>query len=114
MNKNKCLTKQFVTSEASGCLVETPKCNFAHKFGFSFVCRHPDHSKFHAHTVSALTNGDARELYDTLRRKRRDEFTANLDETSKKYFCHQTDFFGRPLDSMDLNERQQARYNEQP
>ncbi len=104
---NKCLTKEYVSPEASGCLVETPNCNFAHKFGFSFLCRHPEHSKFHAHTAGALTKEDAFELYDTLRRKRREEFTANLDETSKKYFFHQTDFFGRPLDSMDLNEHQQ-------
>ncbi len=100
-----CLTRQIALSNISGCLVEKPECEHAYKFGFSIVCRHPEHTKFHAHTAGELKKESALELYDELRRKRRSEFMANLDETSRRIFCHQTDFFGQPLTGMDLNEQ---------
>jgi hypothetical protein len=84
---NKCLTKPFMFRKGSGCLVEKPECSFANKFGFSFVCRHADHVKFHAHAVGALTEDEASELYDTLRQKRRYAFIASLDEESRIFFC---------------------------
>lgn len=99
----KCLTTQLLLAKVSGCLVEKPECAYAHKFGFSYVCRHPDHAEYHAHIAGTLTKDDALAQYDTMRRKRRDEFTASLDETSRVYFCRQTDFFGLPLANMDMN-----------
>lgn len=95
----RCLTKQSIFKDVSGCLVENPECAFACKFGFSFMCAHPDHTKFHAHVTGDMTKDDARELYDILKRKRRDEFIASLDEESRSYFCQITDFFGTPMPS---------------
>lgn len=80
-----CLTNPMLLKKVSGCLVEKPKCGFAHKFGFSFVCRHPEHAKFHAHKTGALTAEEALERYNTLRQKRRDEFVASQKKTSIKY-----------------------------
>lgn len=90
-----CLTKQLLFGEVSGCLVENPDCGFAHKFGFSFVCRHPDHKRFHAHASGVMTRNEIRERYDTLRQKRRYEFVAGLDEGSRSLFCNQYDFNGQ-------------------
>lgn len=99
---NECLTTQFALSEVSGCLVENPQCDYAHRFGFSFVCRHPDHASFRSLASGAMTKGDADTLYDTLRRNRRDEFTAKLDEIGRKAFCTQKDFHGQPLINIDM------------
>lgn len=99
---NKCLTIQLTLLNVSGCLVEKPECDHAHRSGFGFICRHPEHSKFHAHATGELSKQDALERYDNLRRKRRDEFTASLDETSREFFCRQTDFFGQPLSNLDF------------
>lgn len=101
---NHCLTKTIAFPEVSGCLVEKPECGFAHKFGFSYVCSHPDHTKFRAHAIGTLTKDGVHELYDELRRRRRDEFTEQLDEASRNSFCHQNDFFGKPLISTDLKQ----------
>lgn len=92
-----CLTKKLVFKEVSGCLVENPDCGFAHKFGFSFVCRHPDHAKFHVHVSGVMSRAEANERYETLRLKRRDEFISGLDENCRKIFCLKTDFRGQPL-----------------
>ena len=100
-----CLTKQLMFREASGCLVEKPECGYALKFGFSFVCCHPEHTKFHADVVGALTKKESGKLYDSLKRQRRDEFIANLDEPGKKYFCYETDFLGQPVAVEDQTER---------
>jgi len=96
----KCLTKKLLFSEVSGCLAEKPECGHAKQFGFSFVCSHPDHAKFHAHVAGALTDGEVYELYEMLKLKRRNEYIASLNETSKRYFCYETDFFGRPMTGM--------------
>lgn len=100
----KCLTKQLLYKEVSGCLVEKPECGYAHKFGFSFVCLHPEHTKFHAHLIGEMTSEEIIERYDTLKQKRRNEFVAGLDEKSRNIFCLKTDFRGQPLAGMDLNE----------
>jgi hypothetical protein len=97
----KCLTKQLLFNEVSGCLVEHPDCGYAHKFGFSFVCRHPDHTRFYAHTAGAMTRDEVTERYDMLRQKRRDIFVGGLDEDSRRYFCESTDFRGRPMAGKD-------------
>ena len=102
---NGCLTKPLLLSEVSGCLIEKPECSYCNKFGFSIICRHPDHAKFHAHVAGALTIYEAKEQYEALRLKRRDEFIASLDETSKEYFCYQTDFFGQPITNLEQNEQ---------
>ena len=81
-----CLTKQLLLLGASGCLVEKPHCGFADNFGFSFLCGHPEHTKFQAHAAGVLSHEEITARYDALRRNRRDEFTAKLDEQSKGYF----------------------------
>lgn len=92
-----CLTKKILFKEVSGCLVENPECGFAIRFGFSFVCSHPEHAQFHAHVVGVMTKDEAAKRYATLKQKRRDEFVSRLDEESRKFFCHSTDFHGQPL-----------------
>lgn len=96
-----CLTTLFALSEASGCLVDSPECDYAHKFGFSIVCFHPEHARFHELVADALTKGEVNELYDTPRSRRRDEFTATLGESDRTAFCLQTDFYDQPLINME-------------
>ena len=62
--------------------------------------------KFRAHVDGKLTKDAAFALYNMLRQKRREEFTASLDENSKKYFNLQTDFFGLPLSSQTSADQQ--------
>lgn len=93
----KCLTKQLLFNEVSACLVEKPECSHAQQFGFSLVCRHPEHSSFHAHVVGAMTQDEAIERYNALKEIRRNEFVAGLNEENRKYFCHKADFNGQPL-----------------
>lgn len=102
---SKCLTKKSLFREISSCLVEKPECGYARKFGFSFVCLHPEHENFHAHVSGTLTREEANILYETLKQKRRAEFLSNLDETSREYFCLRTDFRGQPLTNVNQNER---------
>lgn len=94
---DRCLTKKLLFREVSGCLVDKPECEFAHRFGFSFVCRHPDHAKFQALAAEVLTRNEIFEKYETLRLKRRDEFLAGLDEETRRYFSLKLDFHGQPL-----------------
>lgn len=98
-------TTPFALSEVSGCLVENPECDFAIKFGFSIFCRHPEHASFHAHAAEAESTDKVHILYDTLRQKRRAEFTANLDENGRKAFCLQGDFYGTPKENLDLKQQ---------
>jgi hypothetical protein len=91
---NNCLTKKTLSSKYSGCLVEEPQCVFACKFGFSFECCHPDHTKFHAHTTNAMSLEAARNLYETLRQKRRNDFMMNLDEDTRGNFLLQPEMAG--------------------
>lgn len=96
-----CLTTPFALSEVSGCLVDKPECDYAHKFGFSIVCRHPEHARFHELVADSLTKAEEHELYDSLRSRRRDEFAASLDESGRRVFCIETDFYGQPLINME-------------
>lgn len=96
----KCLTKKLLFTEVSGCLVEKPYCGYAHPFGFSFFCRHPDHTQFHAHVAGAMTREEEIERYATLKQQRRDEFVAGLDDESRRLFCERTDFHGQALADM--------------
>ena len=66
----KCLTKPLV-AEYSGCLVETPACDFAVRFGFSYLCEHPRHADFHPSPERQL---DHKALYNELRTSRRNEY----------------------------------------
>jgi hypothetical protein len=81
-----CLTKSLMYLEVSGCLLENPTCCYANKFGFSYLCRHPDHAKFNAVTIGTLSNKQSAELYNELRKKRREEFLADQDETVRNLF----------------------------
>lgn len=92
-----CHTKKLLFREVSGCLVEDPDCGFAHKFGFSIECRHPEHAKFHVHVSGAMTRAEANERYETLKLKRRAEFLSGLDAGCRRIFCQKTDFYGQPL-----------------
>ena len=101
---DKCLTKKLLFEEVSGCLVEKPECGFALKFGFSYVCRHQDHKKFHAHTASIMTSSEINERYETLRIKRHNEFVANLNEESRRLFCDRFDFHNKPLTYVEADQ----------
>jgi hypothetical protein len=81
-----CLTLPLICFKFSGCLVKNPGCIHADKIGFSYLCRHPDHSKFDAFTTGALSKKRANELYNDLRKQRRDEFLADQDETVRSLF----------------------------
>ena len=62
--------------------------------------------KFHADVDGTLTKDAAFDRYNMLRQKRREEFTASLDENSRKYFNLQTDFFGLPLSNQTPVDQQ--------
>lgn len=81
-----CLTQQLLYLEVSGCLHESPACCYADKFGFSYLCRHPDHAKFNAVISGVLSKNESEELYVALRNKRRDEYLADKDEAVRNYF----------------------------
>lgn len=89
----KCLTRQLLHAEVSGCLVEKPDCDYAYKLGFSFLCRHPDHSTFNAFAARILTKNEIDELYGELRQKRRDEFMVHQDETVRAFVSLTSGFF---------------------
>lgn len=97
-----CITRQLLFSEVSGCLVENPECSYVYKLGFSFLCRHPDHATFHAHVTGSMSKDEAQLRYDSLRQKRRTEYIAQLDETGRRDFCLQTDFFGHPQGNKEM------------
>ena len=98
----KCLTKKMLFREVSGCLVENPECCHAHKIGFSYECHHPEHTKFRADMVGAMTKKEVQELYSALKQKRREEFVESLDEADRNYFSCRNDLLGRPLAGRDL------------
>lgn len=98
-----CLTIKLLP-EASGCLAEKPECGYAQQFGFSFICLHPDHRQFYAHVSGALTKDEALKRYYRLKHGRREQFVGGLNEKSRRYFCHKTDFHGQPLSALDIHE----------
>ncbi len=95
------LTIQLVT-ETSSCLHEASECDHAQQVGFSFICRHPDHTQFHAHLDGSLTRNEALQRYVTLKQNRRNAFVAGLNESCRRFFCHRTDFHCRPLPERDM------------
>lgn len=103
---NSCLTRQLLNSEVSGCLLENPECGYACQLGFSFLCRHPDHSKFNALVAGLLTKDEVDEIYEQLRQKRRHTFLMNQEQAVRNYLCRQTDFFGQPLKTEREQEQQ--------
>ena len=72
-----CLTRPL-SSKYSGCLVEKPSCNFAVRFGFSFLCEHPQHKYFiqsmpiSGHHTDHVV--DHNELYRNLKESRRRKY----------------------------------------
>lgn len=72
-----CMVKP-INEEISGCLVETPGCEFAVVFGFSFHCRHPEHRRMAMDALSKHRRGDLLQRYCDLREKRRRAFLSQL------------------------------------
>lgn len=70
-----CMTRPL-TSEYSGCLVENPSCKFAVRFGFSYLCEHPQHKDFCLDNSATKQHLGCNELYDELRKSRRQEYIA--------------------------------------
>jgi hypothetical protein len=68
-----CRTKPLVAN-FSGCLVESPSCGHAVRYGFSFLCEHPNHYLFHAPDDQAELNAQ----YQRLRHTRRKRYYAEL------------------------------------
>ena len=77
-----CLTKP-ITASFSGCLVETPACEFAVRFGFSYLCEHPRHKDFHPDMAASGPRVDHNALYRDLKESRR---SAYIDKV--KRFLH--------------------------
>lgn len=75
---SECLTKPIL-DEFSGCLVEKPSCEFAVRFGFSYLCEHPRHKDFNPEP--SRQDLDHNKLYSDLRVSRRNEFLS----MAKKY-----------------------------
>lgn len=91
----RCLTRQLLYAEVSGCLVEKPECGYAYKLGYSFLCRHPEHAAFNAFDTRILTKQEMDELYGELRQKRRDEFMVHQVEAVRKSLCIHTGFYNQ-------------------
>ena len=72
-----CLTKPL-TTEFSGCLVETPACGFAVRFGFSYLCEHPRHKDFHPNRPLSGHQVDHNALYRDLKESRRSAYVAKV------------------------------------
>ena len=83
---SRCLTIKL-TPEISGCLLENPACGHAQQLGFSFICCHPDHTKFHTNANGSLRSNEALQRYNMLKHQRRNDFIAELDEEKRRIFC---------------------------
>lgn len=77
-----CLTKPL-TTKYSGCLVETPACDHAVRFGFSYLCDHPRHKDFHPNMTTSGHQVDHNALYGDLKESRR---SAYIDKV-KRYIA---------------------------
>ena len=80
---SKCATIPFLP-EFSGCLVETPSCNFAVRCGFSFHCEHPQHQEFHVGGDQPAVRKDLPHHYKSLKESRRLKYLAEVNS------CHET------------------------
>lgn len=70
-----CMTKPLM-DEYSGCLVENPACKYAVRFGFSYLCEHPQHKEFYLNNSRSKQHLGQNEIYEELREKRRKEYIA--------------------------------------
>ena len=61
----------------SGCLVENPLCRHAVRFGFSYLCEHPNHKEYF---TSATPKTEAAAHYRNLRESRRHEYISKIKE----------------------------------
>ncbi len=71
---NECQTKPLLPNY-SGCLVENPICNHAVRFGFSYICEHPNHKEF---VVTETPDYEPNAHYHTLRESRRQEYISKI------------------------------------
>lgn len=72
-----CLTKPIM-QEFSGCLVENPSCRFAVRFGFSYICEHPNHKDFLTRNNESTHQLDHNKLYKELKEARRSEYISKV------------------------------------
>ena len=70
-----CITKPILP-EYSGCLIENPACDFATRFGFSYLCEHPHHKDFSLKNSPSGQHVDHNKLYSDLKESRRIEYIA--------------------------------------
>jgi hypothetical protein len=75
-----CITKP-INEIYSGCLVENPSCKFAFRFGFSYLCEHPQHKDFYPNNFPSKHHLDHNKLYEDLKESRRNEYISK----AKKY-----------------------------
>lgn len=80
-----CLTRPTLFAY-SGCLVEKPECGYKSAVGFSYLCTHPDHKKFHGHVNGHYSEEELLNRYLRLKEARREEFLASLDDSGRTYF----------------------------
>ena len=79
-----CMVKP-INEEISGCLVETPGCDFAVVFGFSFHCLHPEHRRMAMDALTKHRGGDLLQRYCELRERRRRAFASQLGMPLEEY-----------------------------
>lgn len=89
-----CLTKPMVLSDMSGCLVEHPACEYAEKMGFSYWCRHPEHTRFHGHATGRMSHKELVYQYEQLRQKRQHAFVISLDDELRRQLVLTSDTDG--------------------
>jgi len=70
-----CMTKP-IREEYSGCLVEEPSCKYAERFGFTYMCHHPQHKDFFLSNSPDKQHLDAASIYKGLKESRRNEYIA--------------------------------------
>jgi hypothetical protein len=86
MHMNTCKTKPPNAAGHCGCLVETPTCGHASRFGFSYYCVHPERLMFRIDWNDSAAMSSAHSTFDELRRKRREEFIASLEPSEREFF----------------------------
>jgi len=72
-----CQTKPLTTN-FSGCLVKTPACEYAVRFGFSYLCEHPRHQDFHPSMSVPEQQVDHNALYKDLKESRRSDYISKV------------------------------------
>lgn len=74
---SECQTKPLLP-EFSGCLVENPSCQHAVRFGFSYLCKHPNHLNFITATTPHI---EITTQYMNLRESRRHSYIAEINKS---------------------------------